>query len=626
MHCLSDGICGGVLLLDTALQIPVHRAEDVIKLEIPLAEALQLMKALTTVELTGSEHLEDVVKELDRGIEAARHDTEGSHKTAKWATVCLQLRHAALKSVCTSLVSEMKRTSQQGPALPVAAAISDRLSHLLPSSIIEAGPGPIDRSLMYSEAARRQTFSKWPHMGYKWALPEPMAQAGFYHQPNSPGDDRAMCFTCNVCLVCWEPTDEPWSEHERHSPQCPYIKGEFTQNVPLSVTYATHPAQLHGEVQDKIACISTTFNEDFVATSTRDGNIVVWNISHLLQKHCTFNLDLADAVVALKTGLQIERSRQKVKGHNKESANTDQEIGVSEGQKGQLQSSDNKDDQDAVQEILLHNDVDDEVEEEGNRPSNDLVVSSLCIIDWSCRKDVDSLVSAACLSSKGAGPGDVTHPSLVCGVSLLRTKCANIDGGNSGATTQLASSLDRRSEVVQLMNRVNEGVRNEDLRIITDPTSGGGEEEFVLPESTLIPHLLVVSFDRDTSRSSQRQGKGKEGGSGGDSSKGKGISPGGEGGKAVQMNSVMPNDTWSMLLESDPWLDPDVQIVGFTPSPVMPSPLKDGQSSNVSKPVPILQNGPSDLSGSFGGMSDSALKAPVRSHRECTCTLTFCPR
>lgn len=46
----------------------------------------------------------------------------------------------------------------------------------------------------------------------RWALPDPMAQAGFYHQPNMSGDDRALCFTCNVCLVCWEPTDEPWQE------------------------------------------------------------------------------------------------------------------------------------------------------------------------------------------------------------------------------------------------------------------------------------------------------------------------------------------------------------------------------------------------------------------------------
>ena len=33
----------------------------------------------------------------------------------------------------------------------------------------------------------------------------------------------------------------------------------------------------------QIACISTTCNEDFIATSTRDGNIVVWDISHILQ-------------------------------------------------------------------------------------------------------------------------------------------------------------------------------------------------------------------------------------------------------------------------------------------------------------------------------------------------------
>ena len=57
--------------------------------------------------------------------------------------------------------------SQQGPGLPIVSAISDRLAHLLPSSIVEAGPGLIDKALMYSEAARRQTFSKWPHMEYK---------------------------------------------------------------------------------------------------------------------------------------------------------------------------------------------------------------------------------------------------------------------------------------------------------------------------------------------------------------------------------------------------------------------------------------------------------------------------
>lgn len=41
------------------------------------------------------------------------------------------------------------------------------------------------RSLMYSEANRRETFTSWPHAGYRWAQPDPMAQAGFYHQVGS---------------------------------------------------------------------------------------------------------------------------------------------------------------------------------------------------------------------------------------------------------------------------------------------------------------------------------------------------------------------------------------------------------------------------------------------------------
>ncbi|VDO52328.1 unnamed protein product [Onchocerca flexuosa] len=68
----------------------------------------------------------------------------------------------------------------------------------------------LNKEMMASEAARRLTFQNWPHMDYRWALPYQMAEAGFYHQPNSAGDDRVLCFSCFVCLVCWEPSDEPW--------------------------------------------------------------------------------------------------------------------------------------------------------------------------------------------------------------------------------------------------------------------------------------------------------------------------------------------------------------------------------------------------------------------------------
>jgi len=112
-----------------------------------------------------------------------------------------------------------------------------------------------------------------------------MAQAGFYHEPNATGDDRAMCFTCNVCLVCWEPTDEPWSEHERHSPACPFVKGEYTQNVPLSVILATAPAR---EAGDTVDIIGTTNVAGLAATASSNGFINIWNIANQLKASIQF--------------------------------------------------------------------------------------------------------------------------------------------------------------------------------------------------------------------------------------------------------------------------------------------------------------------------------------------------
>lgn len=86
----------------------------------------------------------------------------------QWNTICLELPHGSLKLVCSGLVMELKRQNRHIAALPIASAINERLNGLLPSLALEGGP--TDRALMFSEAARRNTFPKWPHMNYKYVM------------------------------------------------------------------------------------------------------------------------------------------------------------------------------------------------------------------------------------------------------------------------------------------------------------------------------------------------------------------------------------------------------------------------------------------------------------------------
>uniref|UniRef100_A0A8B9GLS2 Dual E2 ubiquitin-conjugating enzyme/E3 ubiquitin-protein ligase BIRC6 n=1 Tax=Amazona collaria TaxID=241587 RepID=A0A8B9GLS2_9PSIT len=309
--CRKD--LNGILLLDTALQTPVSKQDDVVQLELPVTEAQQLLSAcIEKVDVSSTEGYDLFIAQLKDGLKNTSHETAANHKVAKWATVTFHLPHHVLKSVASAIVNELKKINQNIAALPVASSVMDRLSYLLPSARPELGVGPgrsVDRSLMYSEANRRETFTSWPHVGYRWAQPDPMAQAGFYHQPASSGDDRAMCFTCSVCLVCWEPTDEPWSEHERHSPNCPFVKGEHTQNVPLSVTLATSPAQFPcTDGTDRIACFGSGSCPHFLAAATKRGKICIWDVSKLMKVHLKFEINAYDPAIVQQLMLSGEQS------------------------------------------------------------------------------------------------------------------------------------------------------------------------------------------------------------------------------------------------------------------------------------------------------------------------------
>ena len=56
-----------------------------------------------------------------------------------------------------------------------------------------------------------------------------MAQAGFYYSGVSTEDDSCTCFVCGKVLDGWEKNDNPWQEHEKHAPNCHFVKLNLDQ-------------------------------------------------------------------------------------------------------------------------------------------------------------------------------------------------------------------------------------------------------------------------------------------------------------------------------------------------------------------------------------------------------------
>lgn len=77
------GDYNGVLLLDTILQTPVARGEDIIKLEILLSEAILLHHCLTVVNVPGVEHVQEVLLELSSKILSAQGTQKKGIKAQK---------------------------------------------------------------------------------------------------------------------------------------------------------------------------------------------------------------------------------------------------------------------------------------------------------------------------------------------------------------------------------------------------------------------------------------------------------------------------------------------------------------------------------------------------------------
>ncbi|XP_052238852.1 uncharacterized protein LOC127850112 isoform X1 [Dreissena polymorpha] len=85
--------------------------------------------------------------------------------------------------------------------------------------------------------SRLDTFTNWP--SHVTQRPQELAEAGLYYTGN---DDHCRCFACDGGLRKWEHGDDPWIEHCRWFPACPYareVKGrDFIDLIQLSADQA----------------------------------------------------------------------------------------------------------------------------------------------------------------------------------------------------------------------------------------------------------------------------------------------------------------------------------------------------------------------------------------------------
>ncbi|XP_071546581.1 baculoviral IAP repeat-containing protein 7-like isoform X2 [Panulirus ornatus] len=82
------------------------------------------------------------------------------------------------------------------------------------------------QSALLIESVRRQTFTNWT---VPFIDPDKLAEAGFFYLRTQ---DHVQCVFCQGIVGFWDPGDEPKVEHKKHFPNCPFVTGVATGNIP----------------------------------------------------------------------------------------------------------------------------------------------------------------------------------------------------------------------------------------------------------------------------------------------------------------------------------------------------------------------------------------------------------
>ncbi|KAL0994988.1 hypothetical protein UPYG_G00130310 [Umbra pygmaea] len=106
------------------------------------------------------------------------------------------------------------------PSSPLSSRGVEDMSHQRPPTCHNPS--------MRREQDRLDSFHSW---SVSIILPAELAKAGFYYLGQG---DRVACFTCGGQLSNWEPGDRAVSEHQRHYPNCRFVRGDRSDNVSLA--------------------------------------------------------------------------------------------------------------------------------------------------------------------------------------------------------------------------------------------------------------------------------------------------------------------------------------------------------------------------------------------------------
>ncbi|WAR08333.1 PIAP-like protein [Mya arenaria] len=100
---------------------------------------------------------------------------------------------------------------------------------------------------------RLTSFEKWPeHIVQR---PPILAEAGLYY---TGIDDHVRCFACDGGLRRWDPEDDPWIEHCRWFPACPFARKQKGDEF-IALVQASADQNI-----DELGATSGNFTNDYV--------------------------------------------------------------------------------------------------------------------------------------------------------------------------------------------------------------------------------------------------------------------------------------------------------------------------------------------------------------------------